>query len=70
MLSAKVVVKLGAQKLSSMLPLPLNPLKFLMGQNVKPPFSNIHAGTFKLYFGSGRIADGNHRMRGPVTKSP
>ena len=42
----------------------------LMGQNVKSPFSNIRAGTFKLYPCLSRIADPNRRKSRPATKSP
>ena len=45
----------------------LSPLKFLMGQNVKSPFSNIRAGTFKLHLRSSRI---DRQKSGLVTKSP
>jgi hypothetical protein len=48
----------------------LKPLKSLMGQNVKSPFSNIRAGTFKLYLCSSRIADANRRKSRPAPKSP
>ena len=49
----------------------LKPLKSLMGQNVKSPFSNIRAGTFKLHPCSSRIADANRRRKSrPATKSP
>ena len=49
---------------------PFKPLKSLMGQNVKSPFSNIHAGTFKLHLCSSRIADANRRKFGLGAKSP
>jgi hypothetical protein len=48
----------------------LKPLKSLMGQNVKSPFSNIHAGTFKLHLCSSRIVDANRRKFDLGTKSP
>jgi hypothetical protein len=52
---AEVVVRAAAAQ--------FKPLKSLMGQNVKSPFSNIRAGTFKLHRCSSRIA-------GSPTKSP
>ena len=48
----------------------LKPLKVLMGQNVKSPFSNIRAGTFKLHLCLRRIADANRRTSRPAIKSP
>ena len=45
--------------------LPAKPLKYLMGQNVKSPFSNIHARTFKLYPCSTPITDLNRRNSVP-----
>ena len=68
----KLAAKPIAQKLSrcAVLATP-KPLKSLMGQNVKSPFSNIRAGTFKLHLRSSSIADANRRSfkSRPATKS-
>jgi hypothetical protein len=50
----------------------LKPLKPLMGQNVKSPFSNIRAVTSKLYSRSSRILGANraHSASRSVLKSP
>jgi hypothetical protein len=49
---------------------PAKSLKYLMGQNVKSPFSNIRAETFKLHLCSSQIADANRWKHSPGTKSP
>ena len=65
-----LLVELIAQKLSSVLPLAAKLLKCLMGQNVKSPFSNIRAETFKLHPYSSRIVDANRWKSCLAPKSP
>src|SRR5438067_13331246 len=65
-----LVVKPRAEVVECAAAWPAKPLKCLMGQNVKSPFSNIRAGTFKLHPCSSRIADANRTFNSRPAKSP